>query len=100
MTEMHETSLLRRMGMSLVGKAINNRFVQRNISVLPEIGSRFMQTTPNTPVWVVQTVMNVKTSQFPLVHLTSERYPDLLKVVSLSALYDDEEFIPATVLIE
>lgn len=92
---MHEPGFLKRMGMSLVGKSAQNRIDRDNNSSTPAIGSRFMQTTPNAPVWVVQTVMNVKTSQFPLVHLTSERYPDLLKVVSLSTLYDGEEFIPA-----
>lgn len=88
------------MGMSLVGKSAYSRFNRNNTSSEPAVGSRFTQTTPSAPVWVVQTVMNVKTSQFPLVHLTSEKYPDLLKVVSLSTLYDVEEFLPATLSIE
>lgn len=62
--------------------------------VTPEIGARYAQATSRASVWVVQTVVNVKSSQFPLVRMTSEKYPDLLKVVSLSALSDYEEFIP------
>lgn len=94
MPDVHETSLLKKMSLSLVGKTYeyHTRSLQSNT---PEIGARFTQSSTHAPVWVVQSVMNVKSSQFPLVRLTSERYPDLLKVVSLSALYDDEEFTPA-----
>ncbi len=94
MPGVHETSIFKKVSLSLVGKSYTNQLnsVQTNT---PEVGARFTQSSTHAPVWVVQSVMNVKSSQFPLVRLTSERYPDLLKVVSLSALYDDEEFTPA-----
>ena len=61
----------------------------------PSVGDRYMQTTHGSPVWIVENVMNVTASRYPLVRLTSEKYPDLMKIVSVSALADQEEFTPA-----
>lgn len=94
MPNVHEANIFKKVSLSLVGKSYANQANSPRSST-PAVGARFTQSSAHAPVWVVQSVMNVKSSQFPLVRLTSEKYPDLLKVVSLSALYDDEEFTPA-----
>ena len=61
----------------------------------PSVGDRYAQTTQGAPVWIVENVLNVTASRYPLVRLTSEKYPDLLKIVSVSTLADHDEFTRA-----
>ena len=59
----------------------------------PEVGDRYAQSTQGSPVWVVENVMEVASSTYPLVRLSRENHPDLMKIVSVSALADTQEFI-------
>jgi len=61
----------------------------------PSVGDRYAQTTDGAPVWVVENILRVAASRYPLVKLTSEKYPDMLKIVSLSTLADHDEFTRA-----
>lgn len=61
----------------------------------PCVGDRYTQTTDGSPVWIVENVLSVAASRYPLVKLTSEKYPDMLKIVSLSTLADHAEFTRA-----
>lgn len=61
----------------------------------PSVGDRYAQTTQGAPVWIVENVLSVAASRYPLVKLTSEKYPDMLKIVSLSTLADHAEFTRA-----
>lgn len=64
-------------------------------SAAPSVGDRYAQTTQGAPVWIVENILSVTASRYPLVRLTSEKYPDLLKIVSVSTLADHEEFTRA-----
>lgn len=64
-------------------------------SAKPEVGDRYAQTAHGSPVWVVENVVNVAASRYPLVRLTRENHPDLQKIVSLAALADRQEFTRA-----
>ncbi len=61
----------------------------------PSVGDRYAQTTQGAPVWIVENILSVTASRYPLVRLTSEKYPDLLKIVSVSTLADHDEFTRA-----
>lgn len=61
----------------------------------PSVGDRYAQTTDGAPVWVVENILRVAASSHPLVKLTSEKHPDMLKIVSLSTLADHDEFTRA-----
>lgn len=61
----------------------------------PSVGDRYRQTKDGAPVWVVENILSVTASRYPLVRLTSEKYPDLMKIVSISALADHDEFTRA-----
>lgn len=61
----------------------------------PEIGDKYAQAAQGAPVWIVENVLSVTASQYPLVRLTRENHPDLMKIVSLSTLADKQEFIRA-----
>ena len=63
--------------------------------VAPSIGDRYAQTTQGAPVWIVENVLSVTASRYPLVKLTNEKYPDMLKIVSISTLADHAEFTRA-----
>ena len=64
------------------------------LSTPPKIGARFAQVTDGGPVWVVENVLSVSASRYPLVRLSRENHPDLLKIISLSTLSDEDEFQP------
>ena len=63
-----------------------------NSSSPPEIGARFAQLTDGGPVWVVENILNVSGSRHPLVRLSRENHPDLMKIISLTTLSDKDEF--------
>ncbi len=58
----------------------------------PAVGDRYSQTARDGSVWVVQNVVSVASSRYPLVRLTRENHPDLMKIVSVSTLADQGEF--------
>lgn len=64
------------------------------LSTPPEIGARFAQVSDGGPVWVVENILNVSASRYPLVRLSRENHPDLMKIISLSTLSDKDEFQP------
>lgn len=89
----HVTSpgFFRRVGRTLVGRGGSGRSYADGMPS-PEVGDRFEQVAAGMPVWIVQSVVAVKSSRIPLVHLTSEKYPHMMKIVSLPALVDAHEF--------
>ncbi|UTW54093.1 hypothetical protein [Kordiimonas sp. SCSIO 12610] len=56
------------------------------------VGDRFRPTTSEIPIWIVDKVTNVKSSNFPLVSLKREDQPHMIKVLSSNILEDREEF--------
>lgn len=80
-----------RMANRLTGKSFDAK-AELMASETPEVGTKYSQTTDERAVWVVETVLSVTASRFPLVRLTRENHPDLMKVVSVPALSDSEEF--------
>jgi hypothetical protein len=81
----------RRIGRTLVGRGNSGQSYSDGMPS-PEVGDRFEQVASGTPVWIVHSVVAVKSSRIPLVHLTSEKYPHMMKIVSLPALADAHEF--------
>ena len=77
------------------GSGSPNGIVENGTGPAPSVGDRYMQTKAGTPVWVVENVLSVTASRYPLVRLTSEKYPDLMKIVSISTLADHDEFTRA-----
>ncbi len=67
---------------------------ENTVGDIPEVGERFAQVSDGGPVWVVENILNVSASSHPLVRLTRENHPDLLKIISLSTLSDTDEFLP------
>lgn len=59
------------------------------------IGDRFEQLDDNLSVWTVERISQVQMSSFPLISLSREDHPDLVKTVSLAVLEDGEDFRPA-----
>lgn len=94
MAQSSATGFWSRMAGSL-GKRANDNATSSVENNGPTIGDRYAQTTNGAPVWIVENVVKVSSSRYPLVRLTSEKYPDLMKIVSLSALADVEEFTRA-----
>lgn len=92
MTQSFAASVWHRMTGSLSGTNFNGpQELQREET--PSVGDRYAQSTKGTPVWVVENVMQVASSRYPLVRLSRENHPDLMKIVSVSALADTEEFV-------
>lgn len=67
----------------------------RNSPENVSVGDRYKQTDDALSVWTVQRISQVQMSRFPLVSLSRENHPDLIKTVSLAALSDGEDFRPA-----
>ena len=59
------------------------------------VGDKYAQTDDALSVWTVERISQVQMSKFPLVSLSRENYPDLIKTVSLAVLADGEDFRPA-----
>lgn len=59
------------------------------------VGDKYAQTDDALSVWTVERISQVQMSKFPLVSLSRENHPDLIKTVSLAALADGEDFRPA-----
>jgi len=59
------------------------------------IGDRFAQTDDGISVWTVERISQVQMSSFPLISLSRENHPDLIKTVSLVVLQDGQDFTPA-----
>ncbi len=59
------------------------------------VGDKYAQTDDEFSVWTVERISQVQMSRFPLVSLSRENHPDLIKTVSLAALADGEDFRPA-----
>ncbi len=72
-----------------------NTVPSEDVNGFPNIGDRFAHSTNTTSVWVVENVLRVAASSYPLVRLSRENHPDIMKVVSLSALADHREFTRA-----
>lgn len=81
-----------RMTRGVTGKSFSENGEARAV-VAPEVGDRYAHATDARAVWVVETVLSVTASRYPLVRLTRDGYPDLTKVVSLAALTDCDEFL-------
>lgn len=77
------------------GRRGHNEATDEGAAGVPNVGDRFAQSTNTTSVWVVENVLKVAASSYPLVRLSRENHPDILKVVSLSALADQREFTRA-----
>lgn len=59
------------------------------------VGDRYEQLDDTPSVWTVQRISKVEMSNFPLISLSREDHPDLIKTVSLAALKDGDDFRPA-----
>ncbi|MEX0298578.1 MAG: hypothetical protein AB3N28_05880 [Kordiimonas sp.] len=59
------------------------------------VGDKYAQTDDELSVWTVERISEVQMSRFPLVSLSRENHPHLVKTVSLAALADGEDFRPA-----
>lgn len=92
MTQSFAASMWHRMTGSLSGASFNGS-QDLTAAKTPSVGDRYAQSTSGAPVWVVENVMEVTSSRYPLVRLSRENHPDLLKIVSVSALADTEEFV-------
>ncbi len=77
------------------GSGSPDAILENGTGQTPSVGDRYMQTKEGTPVWIVENVLSVTASRYPLVRLTSEKYPDLMKIVSISTLADHGEFTRA-----
>lgn len=78
-----------------IGKRTGDDHISHKEHQTPTIGDRYAQTVHGSPVWVVENVLSVASSRYPLVRLTRENYPDLMKIVSVSTLADQQEFTRA-----
>lgn len=92
MTQSFAALVWHRMAGSLSGNSFSGPSEVAS-SETPSVGDRYAQSTSGTPVWIVENVMQVTASRYPLVRLSRENHPDLMKIVSVSALADTEEFV-------
>lgn len=94
MAQTFATSFWHRMTGSVSGRSDKPKLYDAT-GKTPEIGDKYAQTAHGAPVWIVENILSVTASQYPLVRLTRENHPDLMKIVSLSTLADKQEFIRA-----
>lgn len=58
----------------------------------PAIGDKFLQIREGNSTWIVKDILTVRASEIPLVSLLSEKHPGLSKILSATALLDQEDF--------
>ncbi len=58
------------------------------------VGDRFEAVNQKLPVWIVERISTVASSQFPLISIRCETKPDLQKIVSQAVLEDGIAFKP------
>ncbi len=56
------------------------------------VGDRFTDTDKAVSVWIVDRISDVGMSEYPLISLSCEGYPELTKTVSISVLQEQESF--------
>ena len=93
MTQSIAANIWHRVAGPFTGQRTNSN-PENVVNNVPEVGERFAQVSDGGPVWVVENILNVSASRYPLVRLTRENHPDLLKIISLSTLSDTDEFLP------
>lgn len=94
MAQTFATNFWHRMAGSISGRSLDpEQYIAADET--PEVGDKYAQAAHGAPVWIVENVLNVTASRYPLVRLTRENHPDLMKIVSLSTLADKQEFTRA-----
>lgn len=61
-------------------------------SLAPAIGDKFLQIREGSAIWIVKDILTVRASDIPLVSLFSEKHPGLSKILSATALLDEDAF--------
>ncbi|UTW57521.1 hypothetical protein KFE96_11790 [Kordiimonas sp. SCSIO 12603] len=79
---------------SLIRRAFDTALQAKSVFDI-EVGDRYLETEGGVSVWVVKRISDVDMSEFPLISLTREDYPELTKTVSLSVLREKEGFVKA-----
>ena len=79
---------------SLIRKAVGAALEARSVFDI-EVGDRYLEADGGLSVWRVERISDVGMSEFPLISMAREDYPDLTKTVSLSVLREKTSFVKA-----